>query len=420
MLIISKKVRKTLLGQRENLLVIGGGILQEQTLIQANCMCLGKIIVDGDENCYCRRSPYHNPDYFIHCSTKDINGIIKKTKQFIKKHKIKLVGVYTQGTDVEYTVAEVAKAFHLPHIPFGSAFACNNKIIMHHKFSDAGIPQALYFVADDLKEAEVKAGKMGFPCVIKPPNACASRGITIVNCAADVEKAYHLAKSYATDVDCILIEQYLRGKEYSVDTIVYQNKLYPAGISDREFLVKDDYAIQCGSLTPSLLPSDKQKEIYWLMERARAALEVDNGAFKGDAIIHNGQVKLIEVTARLSGGFDSQFRKPLSFGINLIKATMDIAMGKPLDFTDIIPQWFRYSKTFSVFPKPGVIKEIIGQGSLIDGVHRIFCDMKVGDVIGEYKHCANRVAHIIISAPTLSQLYETQQRVLDNFKIITE
>ena len=66
------------------------------------------------------------------------------------------------------------------------------------------------------------------------------------------------------------------------------------------------------------------------MERAAFALGVDNGAFKGDLIISDGKPRIIEVTARTSGGFDSQYRKPYSFGIDILKATIDIAAGKDL------------------------------------------------------------------------------------------
>ena len=411
---------KTITGKRKNLLIIGGGILQYQTIIQASELKLGKILVDGNPDCYCRKSPYFNDDYFIHCSTKDIKGIINKVKQFLKKHRVKIVGVYTQGCDVEYTVACVAKALGLPGIKPESAFACNNKIEMHQRFSEADIPQAKYAVVDNLKQARDKANELGYPCVIKSVDNCGSRGLTVVNSDLQVNTAFFIAQEYSQDKR-VLLEEFLEGNEYSVDTIIYKGKLYPAGISDREFIQKDNYAIQTGSLTPSLLPGITQSGMYWIMKLAARALGVDKGAFKGDLIIHNGAIKVLEVTARLSGGFDSQYRKPYSFGVNLIKATMDIAMGKKLDFSDIIPQWFKYSKTFSLFPKPGIVKEIRGlkEAESIPGVMHIFFMVKEGDKI-DYKHCADRVVHIVIMGNTLQELRDTQNKVLSTLRIITK
>ena len=55
--------------------------------------------------------------------------------------------------------------------------------------------------------------------------------------------------------------------------------------------------------------------MYDLMENAAGALGVTSGAFKGDLVLVDGKPRIIEVTARTSGGFDSQYRKPYSFGI---------------------------------------------------------------------------------------------------------
>ena len=98
--------------------------------------------------------------------------------------------------------------------------------------------------------------------------------------------------------------------------------------------------------------------MYEVMQKAASAIGVDKGAFKGDLILVKNKVKIIEVTARTSGGYDSQYRKPYSFGIDMLKATIDIAVGKELDFRDIVPRWAKWSKTLSVFPKPGKIKKI--------------------------------------------------------------
>jgi len=154
------------------------------------------------------------------------------------------------------------------------------------------------------------------------------------------------------------------------------------------------------------------------MQRAATAVGVDKGAFKGDLIVVNGKPRIIEVTARTSGGFDSQYRKPYSFGIDLIKATIDIAVGKKLDFLDIVPRWFKWSKTFSIFPKPGKIIKIDGieEAKKISGVKNIFITAKENDIIPDYVHSATRVNHIIIVGKTLHDLNELQEKVKNTIR----
>jgi len=413
MLIINGSVRKDIFGRYKNLLIIGGGILQHQTLIECSSLGLGKILVDGNPDCFCAGSPYFNNKFFIPASIKDPKAVLSKVKDFLRKNrKIKIVGVYTQGCDVEYTVAYVAEKLGLPSIGSEVAYRCNNKIAMRLAFEKAGIPQPKFSI-DDI-------GDIGLPCVFKPVDNCASRGVTIIHDKNQINKAIVYARGNSLNGK-ILVEEFIDGKEYSVDTILQDGKSYPAGISDRIFETKDNYAIQDGSITPSLLPAETQKRMYWAMQDYAEALGVKWGAFKGDLIIKDDKIYALEVTARLSGGFDAQFRKPYSFGINLIKATIDLACGKRLDFSDIIPKWNKVSQTFSVFPKPGIIKEIrdIKETMAIPGVMNVFIVKKVGDRV-DYKNCADRVCHIIACRDTYKELQETVQRVKETLQFITE
>jgi len=396
--------------ERPNLLIIGGGSLQHQTLVECCYLDLGKILVDGNPNCFCAKSPYLNPDYFIHADVKNPKLVLSEVKKWLRiNRKVKIVGVYTQGQDFAVTVAYVAKRLGLPSIGDEVAYRTNNKIAMREAFEKADIPQPKFHHIEK------------YPVVVKATDNCASRGLTIVKNPIDLTDAIRFAQKHSTDGKYI-IEEFIDGEEYSVDTIVYKGVVYPCGISDRVFLPKSDYAIQDGSITPSFLPAERQQRMYWLMQRCADALGVKWGAFKGDLIIDKfGKIYVLEVTARLSGGFDSQFRKPYSFGINLIKATIDLACGKALDFSDLIPKWSKFSQTFTVFPKPGIIKEIRGEEELrnINGIRQVFITKKVGDRVS-YKNCADRVIHIVACRDTYKELQETIKRAKETIQFITE
>jgi len=392
-----------------NLLIIGGGELQHQTLVECNKIGLGKILVDGNCNCYCAKSPLFNQDYFIQASTKDKELVLSQTNKWLKKHRdVKIVGVYTQGQDCAVTVAYVAKRLGLPSIGDEVAYKTNNKIAMREAFDKFGVPQPSF---RDLK----------LPLVVKASDNCASRGLTIVKNKESVDKAILEALKYSSDKKFI-IEEFIDGKEYSVDTVVYKGIVYPGGISDRVFLDKNEYAIQDGSITPSFLPVETQQRMYWIMQDCADALGVKWGALKGDLIVNKeGKIYVLEVAARLSGGFDSQFRKPLSYGINLIKVTIDLACGKELDFLDLIPKWSKFSQTFTVFPKPGIIKEIIGEEELrnLPGIKMVSITKRVGDVV-DYKNCADRVIHIVAVGDTYDGLQETVKKAKETIRFITE
>lgn len=397
------------------LLIIGGGILQVPAVEVAHTMGLKVIVADKSLDAPAMK----DADVKAELSTKDIEATIQYAKEFAKSHN--LVGVYTQGCDVEITVAEVAHALGLPGIDVESAYDCNNKIRMRERLAKHNVAGPKFDFAHNYEDAIEKAKKVGYPLVVKSIDNSASRGIRIIDSEAQLKEACDEAQKYSFYDKRILLEELLVGEEYSVDTVVYEDVLYPAGVSDREFDFSKEFAVQTGSLTPSLLPEEMQEKMYKLMAEAAKAMGIDKGAFKGDLIICDGEPKIIEITARLSGGFDSQYRKPYSFGINLIKATMDIAIGNKLDFRDLIPKWVKYSKTTSPFPKAGKIVAIKGleETKKLPGVKQVIMVVKEGDVVEDYKHCAHRVGYIVVTGDSYEQLKEREKKALETLIIET-
>lgn len=402
------------------LIVIGGGILQYQTLVECEKMGIGIILVDRDKDCYC--ASRNKNGYFINADIKDPYEVLSQVNDFINSNKdLNIAGVYTQGCDCAYTVAFVAEKLHLPNIGSQIAYRCSNKAVMRKFLEKNNILQPNYFIVRETM-GDLADSITAYPCVYKSTDNCASRGVTIVRDRKYAIEAYKNALKNNIRDNKVIVEEFIEGEEYSVDTIVYKNTVYPAGISDRVFLNKENYAVQDGSLTPSQLPEEIQNNMYQVMQNCANAIGIEWGAFKGDLLLgKDGKIYVIEVTARLSGGFDSQYRKPYSFGINLIKATIDLACGKELDQDDITPKWLKYSQTFSIFPKPGVIKEIKGEEELrnIPGIKQVFFTKHIGSLV-EYKTCADRVVHIIACADTYEELQDTINKARKTLEIVTE
>jgi len=404
------------MGNKAAILIVGGGILQISAVIKAKELGYVTYVTDLKPNA----PAFSEADHCVVLSTRDIEGHKKLALEL--KEKANLKGVYTQGTDVEVTVAETAKYVGLPGISPEAARNCNNKYLTRKKLEEVGINRPKFELVKGKEELLKAIEKIGLPVIIKPLDNSASRGIKRIDSMEEIDEVYEEALKHRVFDEAILVEEFLKGVEYSVDTVVWDGKVYPAGISDREFDFSKGYALQTGSITPSLLPENIQKEMYDVMQKAATAVGVDKGAFKGDLIVVDNKVLIIEVTARTSGGFDSQYRKPYSFGIDILKATIDIACGKPLDFYDLVPKWVKWSKTFTKFHAPGKIKKINGVEEVLKdpNVKNVFFTAKEGDVIKGYKHCADRTNHIIATGNTLEELNATVSKVLNTLDIEVE
>ncbi len=396
--------------------MVGGGILQIPAIKKAKELGYFTIVTDKNPHALA----FSVCDEKIILSSKDIEGHEALAKKLIETKN--LVGVYTQGTDVEYTVARAANYVNLPGISVESARKCNNKIEMRQIFHEKNVDKISFFPAKTLEDAHVAVKKIGIPCILKPSDNSGSRGVTIIRSFDEIDNAFHQAIDSCFHEKTVIIEEFLNGDEYSVDTIIWDGIVYPCGISDRVFLKSQNYAVQSGSITPSLLPEKIQDQMYQLMQKAATSLGITKGAFKGDLILVNDQPRIIEVTARTSGGFDSQYRKPYSFGIDLMKATIDIAVGKKLDFRDIVPRWIKWSKTFSVFPKSGKILKINGieETKKIPGVKDVFITASINDIIPPFTHSAMRVNMINIVGNTFNELEQIEEKVKNTLSYTIE
>lgn len=402
---------------KKGLLVVSGGILQTFALKRARELGVETYLVDGSEHCAARDLA----DHFYLISTRDADGIATLAKDLASQGKIQ--GVYTQGADVEHIVALAARAAGLPGIDPESAFNCNNKVRTRRLLTEHGVSKVPFVVVEKLADADALVARVGYPCYVKPIDNSASRGMTRLTSSAGLSKAIEDALNACFIEKAVLVEKEITGIEYSVDTILYNGVLYPAGISDRVFQTKESYAVQSGSRTPSLLPVATQDEMYRKMRDAAKAVGISDGAFKGDLIVRDdtGEVEIIEITARTSGGHDSQLRKPLSFGIDLMKATMDIALGQPLDPLDLIPRWVKWSSTFAIFPEPGIVKKISGldEALALPGVADITLLVKEGDMVKPYIHSATRTNFITCVADTYEQLLALEDKIRDTLHIET-
>ncbi len=76
--------------------------------------------------------------------------------------------------------------------------------------------------------------------------------------------------------------------------------------------------------------------IWW--RALPAALGVTNGTVKGDIVVHNGEPYVIELAARLSGGFFCTREIPLNTGVDFIGAAIKLALGEAVAPDELTPK----------------------------------------------------------------------------------
>jgi biotin carboxylase len=378
---------------KSTLLLVGAGLLQVRAIEIAHE--LGLCVVATD------RAPqavaFALADEAVVLDTKDVDGHIELATRLAARGD--LAAVYTEGADVEVTVAEAARAVGLPGVDPRAARICADKAAFRRVCAAAGLPGPRFREVDNLRDARRALHEIGLPAIVKSLDNSASRGATKIAREQELPGAFAEALRH-TGGESVLIEECLRGAEQSVETIVDQRGVqHRCNVVDRPFAF-DPFPIELGHDNPSALDDHAQRRLFELVEATTRAVGVDWGAAKADTIWTAHGPVVLEMTARLSGGFHAQYTSPLAHGTSDIKATLELARGRPLDPADLRPSRHRHAVCRALFPEPGRIASVSGveDALAVPGVEHVLLRTGVGEEIRPYRNCADRAGFVIACA----------------------
>ena len=376
----------------KHLMIIGGGLFQVPAIKTARAMGLKVAVTD------------YNPeaegmllaDYPIVVSTRNINLTVNTAKQF--HQTCPLDGVMTVGTDASQTVAAVADALNLPGIPFEVAERATDKIKMRQCLQEYKVPVPDFRPIWSLEEAQRAVNELPLPLVIKPCDNMGARGVKKIERPEELIAAFREAKE-ASISGKLIIEKFMEGPELSLDALVFDGRIEVTGIADRH-IERAPYFVEIGHTLPSNLPEDQQEKVKDVFRQAIRALGINVGAAKGDIKLTPEGPKIVEIAARLSGGWMSVHTYPLSSGVNLMKGAIQIALGETP--TDLQPKHSLVSAERSLIPAPGKILSIKGvdEARKIKGVKEIIFMKEVGDTAEEVKSNLGKTAYVITVGKT--------------------
>jgi len=376
------------------LLIIGAGIEQIKAYQLAKKM--GLLVAGTDIN---SNAPgFKFADYKIKASTRDISETVKAVKKFHQSvHQNN--GIMTLANDVPLTVASIAKELGLPGISIRSARLASDKILMKDKFKKDGIlipPYKQIFNSKDLFKA-AKAWR--YPLVIKPADSRGARGVLRITKKVDHEWAFNYSLNESASGK-VLVEKFIGGLQISAESFVYKGVCHTVAWSERNYEFMDKFApyiIENGGILPANLNKSQLSAIKITMQKCADSMNIKNGSIKGDLVMTSEGPVVIEVAARLSGGFFCTDQIPKAVGVDLVKQTIKISLGMKIDVSELEPKNLCALGIRYFFPKPGKITKIEGFDQLkrYDWVFKKLLFKKVGEIIEPYTDHTKRVGLVI-------------------------
>jgi biotin carboxylase len=265
-------------------------------------------------------------------STYDVEATVDAATRYHRNVR-PLDGVMCIASDVPLTVASVAEALGLPGIPLESARLATDKLAMKQPFAADGVPIPWFCLIESAEHLHELVVTQGLPLIIKPVDSRGSPGVLRLTPAVDLKWAFGIARSHSPTAR-VMVERFLFGPQLSTESLVADGVTYTPGFSDRnyEFLDRDaPHIIENGGELPSHPDDAAQQAVRGLVQKAALSMGIRNGVVTRDIVLTNGKPHVIELAARLSGGYFCIHEIPLNTGVNLVRAAIRQAVGEPVD-----------------------------------------------------------------------------------------
>jgi len=354
-------------------------------------------------------------DFFARVSTYDAEGALAAANNHIVNGG-RIDGVMTLASDVPYTVAYVAEKLGLPGIGTDSARLASEKMLMKDRFAQHGVPMPAYEEVKSEKDLIEFYATHGPSVVVKPVDSRGARGVQLIRQAENLEGSIEIARDYSPS-GRVMVESYLQGPQLSTEGFMIDGVAHIPSIFDRNYERLDMYApfiVEDGGEMPSVYSESYQDEVQQVMQRAALALGIQTGVVKGDLVIHEGRVKVIELAARMSGGFFGTIAAPVATGIDLVATLIRLSLGEPIEIESLRPQVHRGAAIRFAFPPSGEILQITGLDRVKSDPHCCYAHIfsKPGQIIEPITNHPARPAVVVAEGATAPEAASHARRFI--------
>ena len=380
------------------LLIIGASILQLPAIKKAKQ--LGHYVAVADFNPNAIGIPY--ADEYYNASTIDIEAICKVAEEF------KPDGIMTLATDMPMrSIAAATSRLGLPGISMDTAIKSTDKGEMIKAFKAHDVESPWFYIIENVTMLNALLSQLTYPCILKPTDNAGSRGVMLVNSAEELIEAYQYSVSQSRG-GLVILEEYMTGPEVSVEVMVVDGEPHVLQVTDK-LTTGAPYFVEMGHNQPSMLPTEDVEKIKDLACRAVKSVGINCGPSHVEIKLTPTGPKMVELGARMGGDCITTHLVPLSTGIDMIKATIDVALGLTPDITPTLHK----GSAIRFFDAPcGIVSAIEGveEAQAVEGVQEIAFTKNVGDEVTEIHSSLDRCGFVIAQCDTATEAIETCEK----------
>ena len=278
-----------------------------------------------------------NPAGLLTLNFKDPQKAAQRVVEFSTSHRID--AVVSVDSQVVVMGAAISAALGLRHNSVKSAIAAQDKHRMRQRFKQTGVPSPQFTLCSLDEDRTTLAGRVGFPCIVKPLSLAASQGViradnqgqfirAVDRLEAILKREHGTSTASDTSGDRreqsqvrpsassrqFLVEQFVGGSEVALEGMLTRGELHMLALFDKPDPLDGPFFEETIYVTPSRLVAEMQEEIAQCAAQAARALGLTEGPIHAELRLAKDGPSVIEVNARSIGGLCSRV---LRFGTGM-------------------------------------------------------------------------------------------------------
>lgn len=365
---------------------------------------------------------YEDSPAFEFADVGEVADVLDKDSNLKIAEKYMPDAVLTDQSDIAVpTVAYIAETLGLKGIGSESAALFTNKRMMRDFCAHNGFPYPQYKFCTTVEEAVRFYNKtIKNKAIIKPIDSQSSRGIYIISSEDELYKHFLDTFSYSNADKGILVEEYIEGREFTVDGIKTEEGYWVTAISK-----KNHFAHNPNIAKELLFTNYDDKYDYDALRKLNTEIvlkmNLPFGITHAEYKFMNGQFYLVEIAARGGGTKISSDIVPVMSGINSNELYLDLLLDKKNRVQPHIDD--RRCAVLGFFDfKPGKIARVEGINEVkgMPGVIDIMLNLNIGDEIAPATDDRSRVGHYILYAESLQELRKREDAIMETIHIVYE
>ncbi|MFE9255792.1 ATP-grasp domain-containing protein [Streptomyces sp. NPDC006879] len=290
-------------------------------------------------------------------------------------------------------VAEEAHALGLAPNPPDAVRRLNDKAALRGLLAEHDLSPVRTAVVDGPRQVPEVLDGFGFPAVVKPTRLQGSSGVRLVRGPAELD-------SWAQEVDAlgytgpVLVEEYLRGAEYSVETLSAEGRHQVIGITAKQ-TTDAPLFIETGQLFPAPLPADTAAAAAGLVCALLDAAGHRFGPAHTELILTAQGPRIVESQARLGGDRIPHLIR-IATGFDIEAAVFELLAGRTVE-----PGPAARVGAISFFQlEPGTVSRVEGLDAIraLPHVHDLHFPHRVGEVLPHTVNSGSRHGFVVLEA----------------------